>query len=102
MAGSAARPTDTAPPRFYELTSVAQDPSIKDPDSGDPEKSMLRALVRIPAHVVTPGPRGPRFHVVDYDPVSRQLEPPFALAGRGTVRDRFAVPADRELLADRR
>ncbi len=89
--------------RFFELTILAQDPSVEDPQPKDHNKRILRATARIPAHVVTPGPRGPRFHVVDYDPINRRLAPPFDLAvAQGTVPDPFAEASDEELKGDRR
>jgi hypothetical protein len=63
-------------PREFELTILAQDPSITDPFSKDPDRSILRAKVRVPARTLRPGPRGPRFHLVDYDPTTHTLFPP--------------------------
>jgi len=93
---------DPAPPRWFELTVLAQDPSIIDPTATDPERRMLRATVRVPASALRPGPRGPRFHVVDYDPGTREMHAPVELlADDRTVRDRFADAPDGALLADR-
>lgn len=49
------------PPRWLELTVIAQDPTVKIGED------IVRSSVRVPAEVFQPGPRGHRFHVVDYD-----------------------------------
>lgn len=49
------------PPRWLELTVIAQDPSVV------LDGAIVRSSVRIPAETFQPGPRGHRFHVVDYD-----------------------------------
>jgi hypothetical protein len=90
-------------PRAFELTILAQDPSVEDPTPAETNRRILRVSVRIPARTIRPGPRGPRFHVVDYDPVSRQVASPYDLStGDGGVKDLFAVASDQELLSDRR
>jgi hypothetical protein len=90
-------------PREFELTILAQDPSITDPFSKDPDRSILRAKVRVPARTLRPGPRGPRFHLVDYDPTTHTLFPPYELSdGAGAVRDRFEDATDDEVRSDRR
>jgi hypothetical protein len=40
-------------PREFELTILAQDPSVTDPFAKDPSRSILRAKVRVPARPVT-------------------------------------------------
>jgi len=94
----------TAPtPRSFEFTILAQDPSVEDPNSKNAERKMLRARVRIPAHTVRPGPRGPRFHLVDYDPVGRQVAPPYDFStGDAKARDLFEDVSDKALIDDRR
>lgn len=90
-------------PRAFELTILAQDPSVEDPAPAEAERRILRVSVRIPARTTRPGPRGPRFHVVDYDPVSRQVASPYDFStGDGGVKDLFATASDQELLSDRR
>lgn len=90
-------------PRWFELTILAQDPSIEAPDATDEDRKALRAKVRIPATTLRPGPRGPRLHVVDYDPATKVVHPPYELlAGDGTVRDAFADADDEVLRSDRR
>jgi hypothetical protein len=90
-------------PKWFELTILAQDPSIEKVHPADERSKILRTQVRIPASTLRPGPRGPRLHVVDYDPVTRVVHPAYELAaGDGTVHDRFREVSDAELLADRR
>ena len=72
MADGAGRPTrfDSEPPDDRvagRLTVIAQDPSVK--VSGE----VLRATITIPPERLEPGPRGPRFWVVDYDSSARRL-----------------------------
>jgi hypothetical protein len=52
------------------LTVIAQDPSVA------PDGKVLRDVVTIPADRLEPGPRGPRFWVVDYDSTARKLVAP--------------------------
>ncbi|MDP9343478.1 MAG: hypothetical protein M3Q23_15580 [Actinomycetota bacterium] len=87
--------------RYFDLTILAQDPSVMEPGP-DGEPRILRACVRIPAHMVKPGPRGPRFHVVDYDPITKNLQKPFELGKDGAVLDLFEHTPDQELVADHR
>ena len=74
MADAADRPYrfDPEPPAVGPgtLAIVAQDPSVK--TSG----SVLRASVAIPPEHLEPGPRGPRFWVVDYDSTARRVVAP--------------------------
>lgn len=75
-------------PRTFQLTIIARDPGVTDRrSSAGPGRRILRALVDVPASRLDPGPRGPRFHVVDFDPArGRQaLHPPLNLAP-GTQR----------------
>ncbi len=91
-----------ATPRWFEVTILAQDPSIEAIDPPDDAHRMLRAQVRIPASTLRPGPQGPRLHVVDYDPAARTMYPPYELTAMdGSVRDRFREASDEELLSDR-
>lgn len=72
-----------------DLRVIAQDPSV----AGD-DGSILTATVRVPWDRVEDGPRGPRFHVVDFD----------ASAGRyrlhPAIRDKdpYAAATDIELV----
>jgi hypothetical protein len=92
-----------ASPQWFELTIIAQDPTIKTTAPADEDQQILRATVRVPASVVRAGPRGPRFHVVDYDAVSHVLSAPYDfIAGDGSAKDAFAQASDRQLLDDRR
>jgi hypothetical protein len=61
-------------PQTALLTVIAQDPSIRQ------EGAILTEQVAVPAEVTTPGPRGARFHVVDYDAARGTLVPPTELA----------------------
>jgi hypothetical protein len=54
--------SDPRLPRLFAMTVIAQDPSISVRTGG-----VLLARVDVPAHSLEPGPRGPRFHVVDYE-----------------------------------
>jgi len=56
-------------PRWRSVSVIAQDPSV------EVEGRVLRARATIPFERLEPGPRGLRFHVVDYDPVVRRLRP---------------------------
>ena len=92
-----------ASPQWFELTIIAQDPTVENPSPKKKDKKILTATARIPASVVRAGPRGPRFHVVDYDAVSHALAEPYDFtAGDGGARDAFAKASDRQLLDDRR
>lgn len=72
-------------PRTHLMTIVAQDPSITRPDGG-----VLLAQVPVPADVIQPGPRGHRFHVVDYDLATGNLRAPVTLtAAEGTPAARW-------------
>jgi hypothetical protein len=52
----------TSLPRTRKLTIIAQDPAVT-----DSEGRILTTSVEIPAEELSPGPRGYRVHVVDYD-----------------------------------
>jgi hypothetical protein len=95
-------------PRTFPLTIIARDPSITDGRSTDPVRKILRAQVPVPASRLEPGPRGPRFHVVDFNASTRQLRAGADLApgerpapGWGFA-DRFKKAEDRVLLSDPR
>lgn len=49
-------------PRTRRLTVIAQDPGVNGPDG-----QVLTTEIEIPAEELSPGPRGYRIHVVDYD-----------------------------------
>jgi hypothetical protein len=74
-------------PQTALLTVIAQDPSIRS------DGRILTAQVPVPAEVTEPGPRGARFHVVDYDAANGVLEPPANV----TVPDSFEDAAEQEL-----
>jgi hypothetical protein len=96
-------------PRAFEMTIIAQDPSVWDPTTHDHSRRVLRATVRVPADKLEPGPRSHRFHVVDYDASASALSPPTdftdgRLPGEYDPRwkywDRFREAKDGELLED--
>jgi hypothetical protein len=58
-------------PRTRKLTIIAQDPSITDMDG-----NILLTEIEIPAEELSPGPRGYRVHVVDYDTSTDTLYKP--------------------------
>lgn len=86
--------------RSWRVTIVAQDPAVRDASG-----RIIRAQVAVPADLLEPGPRGQRFHVVDYDAGSRRLSKPAVFtdpraekADRPwTFRDQFVDAADAEL-----
>lgn len=96
-------------PRTFKLTIIARDPGVTGRRSpADRSRRVLRALVDVPASRLDPGPRGPRFHVVDFDPARRRraLYPPLNLApGTRPARgwgftDRYRDADDETLLND--
>jgi hypothetical protein len=72
------------------LTVIAQDPSIR------AAGRILTAQVGVPAEVTEPGPRGARFHVVDYDAARGKLAPPARLA----IPDAFEGASNAVLTGD--
>jgi hypothetical protein len=76
--------------QWTQLTIIAQDPSIKI------GREILTARVAVPAEELLPGPRGARFHVVDYDASQRVLTQPAVIG----PEDRFVNAPDRVLLSD--
>src|SRR5947207_1694680 len=91
--------------RSRQLTIIAQDPSIK-----DARGQIVRARVAVPADWLAPGPRGQRFHVVDYDATAGALLPPVDLTDPAadpgerpwTCTDAFGDADDATLEADPR
>lgn len=90
-------------PRTRRLTVIAQDPGVTGPDG-----QVLTTEVEIPAEELSPGPRGYRVHVVDYDAStdtlysSRRYDPPVDncyidpfkdTVDRGRANDLLAEPA---------
>jgi hypothetical protein len=94
-------------PLTFPFTVVARDPSVTDPDPSSQERRILRATLDVPASRLQPGPRGPRFHVVDFDASAHRLSPPAVLTtGAGPApgwgfEDRYTRASDRTLLTDR-
>jgi hypothetical protein len=87
-----------ASPRVHRLTIIAQDPDVRRDDG-----RILTAEASVPMDRLEPGPRGHRFHVVDYDATERTLVEPVAdlcdpdvegAEHRWTCLDRFSPPSD--------
>jgi len=74
------------------VTVIAQDPAVK------ADGRTLTATVRIPAEHLERGPRGARFHVVDYDTESQRLSPPAITANE--FGDPFREAGERTLVSD--
>ena len=102
-----ARFVDTRTPeaarRARKMTIVAQDPSVT-----DAKGRIVVAQVDVPVDLLEPGPRGQRFHVVDYDATRGELRPPVDLRDPASPRaerpwsylDRFAGARDSVLVSD--
>ncbi len=73
------------------LRVIAQDPSV----TGD-DGNILTASIRVPWSRMEDGPRGPRFHVVDFDASAGRY-----LLHRATPdRDPYATASDAQLVTD--
>jgi hypothetical protein len=68
-------PEEFTPPRVFELSVVALDPTFRD-SAG----KVVLAKATIPATRLAPGPWGPRFHVVDFDATTQRFIPGVDLA----------------------
>jgi hypothetical protein len=85
------------PPRYIEMTVVAQDPTIRD-DAG----RMVTATVQVPAVQLTPPFQSQRFNVVSYDATKGQPGRPITLLdGNKPFVDRFAKAKHGTLLRNR-
>lgn len=86
------------PARHVELTIIAQDPDVR-----DKQGRIIRARVRVPLARCEPGPRSPRFHVVDYDATTGELIWAADLSnGKAVLQDHFVDEPDEVLLRDPR
>lgn len=89
--------------RARQMTIIAQDPSVRD-DNG----RIVTARVTVPVDRLDPGPRGQRFHVVDYDATAGILLAPVDLTDSTVTTweqpwsyaDRFAEADDKTLESD--
>ena len=102
-----ARFVDTRTPeaarRARRMTIVAQDPSVVGPDG-----RIVVAQVDVPVDLLEPGPRGQRFHVVDYDATRGEMRAPVDLRDPASPReerpwsylDRFAGARDSVLVSN--
>jgi hypothetical protein len=77
--------TPEAARRARKMTIVAQDPSITDANG-----RIVVAQVSVPVDLLEPGPRGQRFHVVDYDATQGVLLP--AVDVRDPAADEWQRP----------
>ncbi len=84
--------------RTQKLTIIAKDPSVR---MGSPGQ-ILRAKVEIPAEELSPGPRGYRVQVIDYDSSTGLLYPPleYRTLADGSYNDPFEGEDDNTLLGD--
>lgn len=82
--------------RQQKLTIIAKDPSVR------VGGRILTAVVEIPAEELSPGPRGYRVQVVDYDASSGLLYPPLEhrVKEDGSYNDPFESEPDDVLLGD--
>ena len=80
------------PRAHLELTIIAQDPTV----AGD-DGRILTARAKVPWARLEAGPRGPRFHVVDYDATTGTYTAPADLPSSD---DRFMGAEDATLQAD--
>jgi hypothetical protein len=83
-----------------KLTILALDPSVRD------NGKLLRTQVEIPNEFLSPGPRGFRVHVIDYDATTGAWRPPARLPAKmnvasGPPPDPFEKAGDDELLGNR-
>lgn len=78
-----------APLRTFPLTIVARDPAIEDPRSTSAARRILTARIDVPASRIENGPRGPRFHVVDFDSSTRRFHEARQLVGIPGEPDRW-------------
>jgi hypothetical protein len=95
--------TPEAARRARKMTIIAQDPLVTD-ETG----RIVIAQVNVPVDLLEPGPRGQRFHVVDYDATQGVLSPAVDLRDPAadewdrpwSYLDRFAGADDERLLSD--
>lgn len=92
-------------PRRFGATVIARDPSVLAREVM-PRHRILRTKIDFPAARLEPGPRGPRFHVVDFDASTKTLgdaadltaaDPNLPVGWR--FDDRFVGAEDDELLS---
>ncbi len=81
-------PEPGASRRMRDIGVIAQDPSVQ------VDGRVLRSTVSVPAERLEPGPRGTRFHVVDYDATHRRLVAP------GDWSEAIATAPDADLVAE--
>ena len=93
-------------PHRFRATVVARDPSVRDRRSTDPRRRILKAAIDFPATRLEPGPRGARFHVIDFDVSRKRLTEPTDftplstdLAPGWNFVDNFSDTDDEALLA---
>lgn len=82
------------PPRWVEMTVIAQDPTVL------LEDKIVRAKVRIPAEAFQAGPRGHRFHVVDYDATRPKPVKPHRLLTKHSAQKTYGAATNEALTSD--
>jgi hypothetical protein len=84
----------TPPPRWTELVVIAQDPTVRVGEQS------LRSRIRVPRESLERGPRGHRFHVVDFNATAPEPVPSHFLLTTKDAQDAYFARPDSELLAD--
>lgn len=74
------------------MTALAQDPAIVDA-AGVPLTVPLTVRLDVPADLICAGPRGHRFHVVDYDASTNVFRAPRPIAPSWSYSDRYRARA---------
>ena len=77
---------------------LGQDPST--PVRAGSREGLLAARVAVPYEHFEPGPKGPRFHVIDYDATRDRLGPPAELDYRRLRREVSAEPIEPAMVDD--
>ncbi|MGB7925368.1 MAG: hypothetical protein WCF57_19165 [Pyrinomonadaceae bacterium] len=95
-----------SPRHTRKLTIIAQDPDIKVRMRKDWQPKILRAHVEIPYEPLSPGPRGYRVQVIDYDASTdimyKPFEQSFDTLPDDTCPDPLGAASDAQILADPR
>jgi len=82
------------PPRWVELVVLGQDPNVV------VDGRILRARLRIPREALEPGPRGHRFHVVDFDATVPRPVVSHALQAGKPAQRAYENMSDEDLVRD--
>ena len=86
--------------RLQKLTIIAKDPSVT--VDGKTDGKILTTQVEIPSEELSPGPRGYRVQVVDFDASNGLLYPPleYRILADGTYNDPFVEEPTEVLVSD--